>query len=90
MAKEKYKRKVDRKMRAYGEVDYEKKLIRVNPSYKRGDLLNTIIHEEEHVKHPDWTEKKVKKVSKKKEKSLTIAQATKLLKKYQRRKRKNG
>jgi hypothetical protein len=85
---DKYTRKIDRKMRSYGEIDYDKKVIRVNPSYKRGELLNTIIHEELHRKHPDWNEKKVKKESTKREKSLTIADAVKILKKYQRKRRK--
>ncbi len=83
-----YKRKVDRKMRSYGDIDFENKIIRINPSYKQGGLLNTIIHEELHRQHIDWTEKKIKKESKKREKSLTIAEASKLLKKYMKKKRK--
>lgn len=82
-----YKRKIDRKMRQYGEIDYENKSIRINPSYKRGELLNTIIHEELHRQHIDWTEKRIKKESSKREKSLTIAEAQKLLKKYLKKKK---
>ena len=83
----KLKRVVDRRMHDYGEMDYDKQRIRVNP--RKGDLINTIIHEELHNKYPDKSEKWVKKKSKKQESSLTIAEAVKLLKKYK-RKRKNG
>jgi len=80
--KRKFTRKVDKRMRDYGECNYETKTIRVNP--RKRDLLNTIIHEELHRQHSGWSETKVKKESVKKEQSLTIAQAAKLLKKYQR------
>jgi hypothetical protein len=91
MAK-KFVYKVDRKLRAYGETDYDKKVIRINPGYKgkyaktksaQGDLMNTVVHEEMHRIHPDWGENKTKQVAKKKELSLSIKQAVKLLKKYQ-------
>jgi len=75
-------RKVDRSMHDYGEIDYDKQVIRVNP--RKGDLVNTIVHEELHRKYPDWSERKVKKESKKKEQSLSISQVQRLLKKYQR------
>ncbi len=80
--KRKYTRKIDRRMKDYGECNYETKTIRVNP--RKRDLLNTIIHEELHRQHIDWSEGKVKKESVKREQSLTIAQAAQLLKKYQR------
>jgi len=69
-----------------GEIDYENHLIRVNP--RKGDLLNTIIHEELHRQHNDWTEKKVRKVAKKKELSLTMAEAAKLIGKYRKKRKK--
>lgn len=75
-----YKRKVDRRMRYYGECDFENKTIKVNP--KKGDLLNTIIHEELHRKHPEKSEKWVKDKSKKIERGLTVNKAAKLLGKY--------
>lgn len=75
-------RKVDRSMHDYGEIDYDKQVIRVNP--RKGDLVNTIVHEELHRKYPDWSERKVKKESKKEEQSLSISQVQRLLKKYQR------
>ena len=79
-----YARKVDKKMRDYGEIDFENKSIRVNP--KKGDLINTIVHEETHRKYPDKPEKWIRKRAKKEEMSLTLGQATELIKKYQRRK----
>jgi len=78
-----FKRKVDKKMRSYGDIDLEKKTIRINP--KKGELLNTIVHEELHRKYPNKSERWVKKRSKKEEKSLSLGDAVKLIKKYQRR-----
>jgi len=75
-----YQRLVDRAMHDYGETDFDKKRIRVNP--RKGDLINTIIHEELHVKYPDKSEKWIREKSKKKETTLTMADAVKLLKKY--------
>jgi len=78
-----YKRKVDSKMRSFGEIDFEKKSIRINP--KKGEVLNTIVHEEVHRRYPDKSERWVKKRATKEEKSLTLGDAMKLMKKYQRR-----
>jgi len=81
-----YKRKVDRSMHDYGEIDYENQVIRVDP--RKGELLNTIIHEELHRVHPDWTETKVRKASNKKETSLTMAEAAKLIGKFRKKRKK--
>lgn len=81
----KYKRKVDTKMRDYGETDFEKKQIRVNP--KKRDLLNTIIHEELHRQYPEKPEKWIQKKTEKKEKDLTIPRAIELLQRYKRGKK---
>ncbi len=81
-----YKRKVDRSMHDYGETDYENKVIRVNP--RKGNLLNTIIHEELHRVHPDWEERKIRKVSKKNETSLTMAEAAKLIGRFRKKRKK--
>lgn len=83
---QKYKRKVDYKMRDYGEIDYAKQTIRVNP--KRGGLLNTILHEEEHRLHPRKSEKDVNKAAKRKEKGISVGEAIKFLKRYQRKRSK--
>ena len=90
MKKAEFTRKVDTKMRHYGEVDFQKKQIRVNP--KKRDLLNTIVHEELHKKHPVKSEKWIKKRTAKVESKLTIKKATKLLSRYGKKtkKRKRG
>ena len=80
-----YKREVDRRMHDFGETDFETKKIRVNP--RKGDLINTVIHEELHRKFPNKPEKWVQKKSKKKESELTISKAINLLKKYKRSRR---
>ncbi|MCP3684119.1 MAG: hypothetical protein GY861_15670 [bacterium] len=80
MMAEEYERVVDRSMHDYGDCDFDKKRIRVNP--RLGGLLNTIIHEELHAKYPDKSEKWIKDKSKKHEASLTIKDAQRLLKKY--------
>jgi len=81
-----YKRKVDRSMHDYGDIDEENQVIRVNP--RKGELLNTIIHEELHRTHPDWTETKVRKASKKKELTLTMAEAAKLIGRFRKKRKK--
>jgi hypothetical protein len=83
----KFKRVVDTRMHNAGEIDESKKLIRVNP--RKGDLINTIIHEELHKQHWDKPEKWIKKKASEQEKSLTIAGAVKLLKKFQEKRNAN-
>jgi hypothetical protein len=68
--KKMYKRKTDNKMRDYGDTDLEKKVIRVNKkksrkSGKRGEVLDTIVHEARHAKHPKEHEKTTRKKTKK-------------------------
>ena len=67
-------------MKDYGDTDFDNKEIRVNPK-KRG-LLNTIIHEELHRKHPDKPEKWIRKKAIEREKNLSVNDAIKLLKPY--------
>ena len=58
-------------MRDYGETDLDKKKIRINKKKSKnggpGQLLNTIVHEETHARHPKMHERTVRK----KTKSLT-------------------
>lgn len=65
----KFKRKVDNKMHSYGETDYSKKIVRINKSKtknkKKGDILDTIVHEKMHIKHPKMHERTVQKTTKK-------------------------
>lgn len=94
----KWKRKVDNRMHSYGEVDYNKKLIRVNkkkarknPLLKRPinkhahrypDVLDTIVHEEMHVSHPKRTEKQVRRMTKNKIKRMSPKQKKKHYNKF--------
>lgn len=72
-----YKYKIDKKMKWYGICDFENTEIKINPT--RGGLINTLIHEEVHRKHPNWPEKKVIEESKKVECRMTIKQSRDLL-----------
>ena len=83
-----YKRKVDRRMHDFGDIDLEKKVIRVNP--RKGDIVNTVIHEELHRRYPKKSEKWIKKKASQKEGSLTMGQAAELLKKYSYPRRRNA
>lgn len=65
-----YKRSVDNKMKCYGETDLEKKTIRINKKKSkdsdkrmktRGEVLDTIVHEELHASHPKMHERTVRK-----------------------------
>lgn len=72
-----YKYRIDNKMRLFGRCDWDNKEIKINT--RRGDVLNTYIHEELHRKHPSWSEGKVIKESKRIESRLTIKQSIALL-----------
>ena len=82
----KYKRKVDNKMRWYGDTDTTKKVIRINKKKSkkagRGELLNTIVHEELHAKHPRMKERGVIKKSTTVTNKMSREQKAKLYKKY--------
>ena len=54
----------------YGYTDFGDKEIGIN--FERGDVLNTIIHEEIHRRHPNMSENDVIKQSFDQEKKLTI------------------
>jgi len=79
MAKE-WVRKVDSKMKSYGDTNFENKTIRVNP--RKGGLINTVIHEELHRSNPNKTEKQIKKMVNSREAKCTPKKAISLLKKY--------
>lgn len=72
-----YKYKVDKKMRWYGLCDFENETIKINPT--KGDVINSILHEEIHRKHPSWDEKRVVQETKKVESRLSIKQSRDLL-----------
>lgn len=61
--KDGYKRVVDNKMRWQGDIDDEKKIIRINKekSKKKSSVIRTIIHEEKHRTSPQMHEKTLTK-----------------------------
>jgi hypothetical protein len=79
MPKDGYKRIVDPKMKCWGYIDEKKKIIRIRKKggvighikNKPGNVLDTIVHEEIHRKHPklnEWqtrrkTKRDIKKMS---------------------------
>lgn len=75
-----YAYKEDKNMHAFGDIDYEKKIIRINPT--KGDLVNTILHEEMHRKHPDRPHRTLKKKVKKKIARMDVKAQMKVLKKF--------
>lgn len=84
----KFKRIITHKLRGkLGEVDFEKKLIRINRNKAkkeggRGEITSTMIHEELHAKHPNMKEKTVQKKEKQLMKSLSAKQKQKIRNKY--------
>lgn len=81
-----WKRKIDNKMCSYGEIDYDKKVIRINTSKKKnkekGDVIDTILHEEAHKNHPKMHEKNIRKLAKKLLKVKSQAEKQKLYSRY--------
>lgn len=76
-----FKFKVNNKMRDFGVTDFEKKTVTINKKLhakakanpkkyglakKDTTLLNTIVHEKLHTKHPKMTEKAVRKLTRSK------------------------
>jgi hypothetical protein len=81
--------KEDKRMRAFGAIDYRKNIIRVNPT--KGDLVNTILHEEMHRKHPDMPHRTLNKKVKQKIAQMDVKAHLKVLKKFLKKtKRKRG
>ena len=91
-----YMRVPDNKLRgAYGETDTDKKVIRVNKErhhknverYNKNEdgsesLIDTIVHEEDHAKHPRKHEKTVYKDTKKKVDKMSNKEKQRLYKLY--------
>ena len=79
MAK-KYKIKIDNKMEAFGEVDFDKKIIKINRKahikakkkalwdipQKDSTLINTLLHEKMHIAHPKMKERNIRKITREK------------------------
>jgi len=83
------KRKVDNKMRSFGDYDEKTGIIRINKKmakkHKKGnypELLDTIVHEEYHKRHPKATEKTTYKQTKKLIKRMGKKAKNKAYKRY--------
>lgn len=89
-----WKRVVDNKMRSFGETNLGKRIIRINKkmhkdksprfgiSKKDITVINTIVHEEMHSKHPKMHEKTVRKLTRKKVAKLSRKHKKKLYSLY--------
>ena len=75
-----WKKSIDNKMRTFGDINYEKKKIRINP--KKGDVIDSIIHENLHKTYPNMTEKQIKNKAAQKNKELSLRKKIQLLKEY--------
>jgi hypothetical protein len=72
--------KEDKQMHAFGDIDYRKKIIRVNPT--KGDLVNTILHEEMHRTYPDMPHRTLKKKVQKQIARMDVNAHLNVLKKF--------
>lgn len=88
--KKKWKRKTDNRMRDYGEIDFVTGAIKINKKESRAygkkkkvaGVLDTIVHEEMHAKHPRMHEKTVRKKAKRRIKKMSRKQKAKQYSKY--------
>ncbi len=80
----KWKRIKTNKMRWQGDIDYEKKVIRINPkkSKKKSSVIDTIRHEEMHRLHPKMWENRIRKKTRKWVKKAAPKQKMKLYNRY--------
>ncbi len=80
------KHKTDNKMRSMGEYDERTRKVRINKKMAkkagRGQVLDTIVHEEYHVRNPKATEKTTYKKTKQIKKKLTPKAKAKLYGRY--------
>lgn len=77
---------VNTKIPVFGDTDG--KTIRVNP--KKGEVVNTIVHEKIHVKHPRMKEKNVRNRAGVEERKLSIPRQIVLLEKFVKPKKNKG
>ena len=93
-----YKKVVDNKMRYWGDCNFQKKVIRVNRKKSRKDplrvrpinkharrypdVLDTMVHEENHANHPKMHEKNIRKKTLRDIKKMTRKQKQKIYSRY--------
>lgn len=84
--KDGFKRTVDNKMRSFGETDLERKTIRINKKKNKkagkGELLDTIVHEELHRVHSRMKEKNIKKEATRRISTMRQTTKSKLFNKF--------
>lgn len=73
-------RVIDRNLKSFGQVDFAKQTMTLNPA--KGDMLNTIIHENLHSQYPGKSENWIQKRARQEEGQLTIAGAQRMLGRY--------
>lgn len=64
----KFKKVVDNHTRDFGDTDFDKHLVRINKTMNKrkgskGELINSIAHEFNHIKHDNMSEKKIQKLT---------------------------
>lgn len=74
-------------MKGFGETDFNKRLIRVNKKRCKdegscGEVIDTIVHEELHAKHPSMSEKGVVKKAAKLTAKMSTKRKRRLYSKY--------
>lgn len=74
--------KNNNRLNAYGEIDYNKRLIQVNKQKNKepGELLDTLVHELMHLKYPKMKEGAVKSRTANKIKKMTQGEKAKIYK----------
>lgn len=91
----KYKKVVNDKTKDFGQTDFDKKLIEVNKTMNRrkgsrGELIDTIEHEFNHVRHPKMSEKKIQKLTEKTTSHMTRKSKEKAYKPFEKKYAKKG
>lgn len=74
---ENYHVEVNNRIPYYGDCNYTEERIRINT--KKGDVVNTIIHENLHAHHPELSEEQVIKRSARVEGKMSLTEAATLL-----------
>lgn len=92
MKKDGYRRVIDNSMKWLGDTNTENKVIRINKAKhhklamkqtkRKAELLDTLIHEEYHAKHPGALEKTVYRKTPKIVKKLSTKQKQKLYSRF--------
>jgi predicted SprT family Zn-dependent metalloprotease len=82
----KWKREVNNKLKGvYGVTDFQKREIQINKKLHKKDgesMIDTIVHEEMHMKHPRMKEKTVRKLTPKKVKKMSKKAKSNIRNKY--------